>query len=139
MSKYFRGRSALGQQRVNHILARYLAYLWLIKLCILPILLGWSDLALARDVGEIVSILGNAEVSRGEIWQPLQAGETVAIGEVIRTAEGSRIAIRLANGSQIKLNANSHLEFKPSSSPKELTPTENFLQKTLRLLGRVVK
>ena len=93
--------------------------------------------ALAREAaGEIVSVLGTVEVMRDGRWQAIKAGETLAVGEVARTGEGSRVAIQLADGSQIKLNANSQLELKQIVPRAGLVPTSpHLLQSILRLLG----
>lgn len=59
--------------------------------------------ALAQDAGQIVSVLGTAEVLREGCWQPLSAEQTLTPGDTVRTGEGSRMAIQLSNGAQIKL------------------------------------
>lgn len=73
--------------------------------------------ALAQEVGEIVSLLGTAEVWRDRRWQAIGAGESLAPGDVLRTGAGSRAAVLLANGSQLKLNANSQLELREVAPP----------------------
>lgn len=113
---------------------RYLALkTWIFLL--LAVLLLSAPIAFAEEAGEVVSILGRAEILREGCWQPLQVGEAIAVGELIKTGEGSRMAIQLSNGSQLKLNANSQLELKPPTDKKTPTSTEHFLQKTFRLLG----
>jgi len=57
--------------------------------------------ALAEDAGQVVSVLGTAEVLRDGRWQPVDAGAALAAGEVVRTGAGSRVAVLLANGSQL--------------------------------------
>lgn len=93
--------------------------------------------ALAREAGEIVSVLGTAEVLREGRWQPVGAGEALAAGEAVRTGEGSRAAILLANGTQLKLNANSRLELKQVSPPSEgfAPAAAQVVQSILRVLG----
>ncbi len=66
----------------------------------------------AQMAGEMVSVLGKAEVLREGRWQALNTGGALKAGEVVQTGEGSRIAIQFANGPQLKLNANSRLELK---------------------------
>ncbi|MDG4562050.1 MAG: TonB-dependent receptor [Candidatus Competibacter sp.] len=89
--------------------------------------------ALAQEVGEIVSVVGIAEVLRQGRWQPIGTGESLAAGEVLRTGEGSRAAVLLANGAQIKLNGNSQLELKQAQA---IVPVSNgLLQNILRLLS----
>jgi tetratricopeptide (TPR) repeat protein len=89
--------------------------------------------ALAQEVGEIVSVVGIAEVLRQGRWQPIGTGESLAAGEVLRTGEGSRAAVLLANGAQIKLNGNSQLELKQA---RTIVPVSNgLLQNALRLLS----
>ena len=89
--------------------------------------------ALAQELGEIVSVVGIAEVLRQGRWQPIGTGESLAAGEMLRTGEGSRAAVLLANGAQIKLNGNSQLELKQAQA---IVPTSNgLLQNILRLLS----
>lgn len=92
---------------------------------LLFVVLGSLRLALAEDVGEIVSALGTVEVLRQGRWQPVATGEKVAAGEAIKTGEGSRIALQLVNGAQLKINANSQLELKHIVSQEGLAPTAN--------------
>ena len=81
---------------------------WLLLLIVL-----FSEcLALAQEAGGMVSVLGTAEVLREGRWQPVGVGAPLASGETVRTGAGSRVAILLANGTQLKLNANSQLELK---------------------------
>ena len=69
-------------------------------------------------------------------WVPLGVGETLKVGEVVRTREDGRIAIQLANGSQLKINANSHLELKQITPREGLTPTATHrLQNILRVMS----
>jgi tetratricopeptide (TPR) repeat protein len=91
----------------------------------------------AQEAGEIISVLGTAEVWRNGRWQPAGAGESLIPGEAVRTGEGSRVAILLANGAQLKLNANSRLELKQVGPPAEgLAPAAaRMVQSILRVLG----
>ena len=93
--------------------------------------------ALAQEAGAIISLLGAAEVLREGRWQPVDTGAALVAGETVRTGEGSRVAILLANGTQLKLNANSRLELKQVSLPAEgLAPaTARVVQSILRVLG----
>ena len=114
-----------------------------------PIWLSWISLflmilalpfnaALAQDAGQIVSVLGTAEVLREGCWQPLSAEQTLTPGDTVRTGEGSRMAIQLSNGAQIKLNANSRLEFKQIAPPVEegfFSTATQVLQNLLRILS----
>ncbi|HMQ14154.1 MAG TPA: tetratricopeptide repeat protein, partial [Candidatus Competibacter phosphatis] len=89
--------------------------------------------ALAQEGGEIVSVVGIAEVLRQGRWQPIDTGESLANGEMLRTGEGSRAAVLLANGAQIKINGNSQLELKQA---RTIVPVSNgLLQNALRLLS----
>ena len=102
---------------------------WLLAVVLLPLY------ALAQEAGEMVSVAGTAEVLRQGRWQTIGTGELLAAGEVVRTSEGSRAAVLLANGAQIKLNSNSQLELK-QVAPREIVPASNsVLQNILRLLG----
>ncbi|MFO7639913.1 MAG: FecR domain-containing protein, partial [Candidatus Competibacteraceae bacterium] len=108
---------------------------WLLLLNL--ILLFPDRLALAQEAGEMVSVLGTAEVLREGRWQLVDVGARLIAGETVRTGAGSRAAILLANGTQLKLNANSQLEL------KQVTPrSEGFapaaaqaLQNLLRMLN----
>ncbi|MFQ5840301.1 MAG: FecR domain-containing protein, partial [Candidatus Methylomirabilales bacterium] len=64
-----------------------------------------------------MSIVGRAEVLRASQAQPASLGQGLLPGDVIRTGPGSRVAILLADESQIKLNANSTLEIKQVGAP----------------------
>ena len=94
--------------------------------------------ALAQEAGQIVSALGTVEVLRDRRWQALATGATLSAGDTVRTGEGSRAAIQLSNGSQIKINANSRLEFRQIAPPVEdgfLFTTSQVLQNLLRILS----
>jgi len=109
--------------------------IWLIAtmwLALLPL-----RLASAQGAGQVVSVLGAAEVLREGRWQSISAGESLAAGETLRTGEGSRVAVLLSNGSQLKLNANSQLELKqivPPAAGFVSTATE-VLHSVLRVLS----
>lgn len=101
---------------------------------LLCVLLGLFRAAFAGDAGEIVSVVGSVEVRREGRWQPLKPGEILAVGAVLKTAAGSRVALQLANGSQIKLNANCELELKKIAPRESVTPAANTpLQNILRV------
>ncbi len=92
--------------------------------------------ALAQEAGEIVSVLGAVEVMREGRWQLIGVGDTLAAGEVVRTGVDGRVAIQLANGSQLKINANSHLELKQITPREGLAPTTTHrLQNILRVIS----
>lgn len=78
-------------------------------------------------------MLGAVEVLRDGRWQPIAVGETLSAGVMLKTAEGSRVALQLANGAQIKINANCQLELKEIISKNGLkaasnTPVQNILR-----------
>ncbi|TVR64724.1 MAG: TonB-dependent receptor, partial [Candidatus Competibacteraceae bacterium] len=109
----------------------------LLSLLILMLLLP-ERLALAREAGEMVSVLGTVEVRREGRWRPVGPGAVLAAGEAVRTGAGSRAAILLANGTQLKLNANSQLELRQvTPRPVGLTPAaaRAALQNFLRVLS----
>ncbi|MDS4021562.1 MAG: tetratricopeptide repeat protein [Candidatus Competibacter sp.] len=111
---------------------------WKIQLYLVLVLLLPSICpALAEEAGEVVSVLGTAEVLRDGRWQPAGPGEVLAAGEAVRTGEGSRVAILLASGTQLKLNSNSRLELKQVGPPSEgFAPAAvQAVQGILRLLG----
>ncbi len=93
--------------------------------------------AQAQNAGEVVSVLGTAEVLRDERWQPLSTGVLLATGEIVRTSAGSRVAIQLSSGTQIKLNANSQLALKAIAPPVEgfIPTTTQVLRTVLRVLS----
>ena len=133
MNAHFQGRTASAQTTRSYrpmARAHLLRWAWVLLLCVL---LGPFRAVLAGDAGEIVSVLGSVEVLREGRWQPIQSGEMLAVGAVLKTADGSRVALQLANGSQIKLNANCELELK-KIAPREgvaqaaNTPMQNILR-----------
>ncbi|MFQ5804375.1 MAG: FecR domain-containing protein, partial [Candidatus Methylomirabilales bacterium] len=74
--------------------------------------------AAAQEAGRIVSIVGKAEVYRAGQWQPARLHQGLLPGDMVRPARGSRVAILLADESQIKVNANSTLELKEIPPPR---------------------
>ena len=100
-------------------------------------LLGAISSALAGEAGHLISVLGSIEVWRDGRWQPASAGDTLAAGETVRTGDGSRAAILLANGTQLKLNANSRLELKRIITPQQglLPAAAETLRSVLRILS----
>jgi FecR-like protein len=80
-------------------------------------LLATAGSALAQEAGRVVSIVGTAEVFREGQWQPVSLGEALFPGQVVRTEPGSRMAIQLADESQLKVNANSQLVLKQVAPP----------------------
>jgi tetratricopeptide (TPR) repeat protein len=90
--------------------------------------------ALAQEAGKIMSIVGTAEVLRQERWQAVSLYEVLQAGEAVRTGPGSRMAVLLADGSQIKVNANSHLELKQVAPPVRKVGME-VLRTLLRLFS----
>ncbi len=132
------GGSAV-QQIPNHQPLRWFLSDWRgwINLLLLTLALPFNA-ALAQETGQIVSVLGAVEVLRERRWQALATGATLSAGDTVRTGEGSRVAIQLSNGSQIKLNANSRLEFKQIAPPVEdgfLFTATQALQNLLRILS----
>jgi tetratricopeptide (TPR) repeat protein len=108
-----------------------------LSLLILMLLLP-ERLALAQEAGEIISVLGTVEVRREGRWRPVGPGAVLAVGETVKTGAGSRAAILLANGTQLKLNANSQLELRQvTPRPVGLTPAaaRATLQNFLRVLS----
>jgi tetratricopeptide (TPR) repeat protein len=89
---------------------------------------------LAEEAGWVVSLVGRAEVLRAGQWQPASVGQALLPGEVVRTRAGSRVAIQLLDKSQLKINANSHLELKQVAPPVRKVGME-VLQTLLRLFS----
>jgi tetratricopeptide (TPR) repeat protein len=90
--------------------------------------------ALAQEVGKIMSIVGTAEVLRKERWQSVSLDETLQAGDIVRTGPGSRVAVLLADGSQLKVNANSQLLLKQVASPTRQVAMR-LMQSLLRLFS----
>jgi tetratricopeptide (TPR) repeat protein len=88
--------------------------------------------ALAQEVGKVMSIVGTAEVLRKERWQSVSLHETLQAGDIVRTGPGSRVAVLLADGSQLKVNANSQLLLKQVASPTRHVAMQ-LIQSLLRL------
>src|SRR5918992_703585 len=90
--------------------------------------------ALAQEVGKIMSIVGTAEVLRQERWQAVSLHEALLPGDIVRTGPGSRVAVLLADGSQIKVNANSQLLLKQVALPTRHVAME-MMHSLLRLFS----
>ncbi len=109
---------------------------WVSFLCLFAILLIARS-ATAQEAGRIVSIVGKAEVVRTGQSQPAKVGQGLLPGDMIRTGRGSRIAILLADESQIKVNANSTLEIKQVAPPpgKPVPAAVGLLRTIIKLLS----
>jgi tetratricopeptide (TPR) repeat protein len=90
--------------------------------------------ALAQEVGKIMSIIGTAEVLRQERWQSVSLYETLQAGDIVRTGPGGRLAVLLADGSQLKINANSQFLLKQVASPTRRIAMR-LIQSLLRLFS----
>ena len=127
------------QRHSESKLARCCSLAWFRRFGLLLVILALPfDAALAQEAGQVVSVLGTVEVLREGRWQALVTGATLVAGETVRTGESSRAAIQLSNGSQIKLNANSRIEFKQIAPPVEdgfLFTTSQVLQNLLRIFS----
>ncbi|HRD50387.1 MAG: tetratricopeptide repeat protein [Candidatus Competibacter sp.] len=111
---------------------------WLLRFCLLFLIaLLPIGSARAQQAGEVVSVQGTADVLRDGRWQPIQSGESLITGDVVRTGAGSRVAIQLISGTQIKLNAHTQLEFKQIAPPSEgfAPTTTQVLKSILRVLS----
>ncbi|MDG4553580.1 MAG: tetratricopeptide repeat protein, partial [Candidatus Competibacter sp.] len=124
------------QERQNKAIQYHRLGPWhrLYWLLIVTLLLPFHPVMAQEEAGEIVSVAGTAEVLRRGRWQPVGVGELLAVGEVVRTGEGSRAAVLLANGAQIKLNGHSQLELK-QVAPRIVPAANGVLQNVLRLLS----
>jgi tetratricopeptide (TPR) repeat protein len=105
-------------------------------LCLIVLLLPARS-ATAQEAGTIVSIVGKAEVFRAGQWQLAKLRQSLLPEDVVRTGPGSRVAILLADESQIKVNANSTLAIKQiGPSPGRPVPAAlGLLQTILNLLS----
>ncbi len=81
-----------------------------------------------------MSIVGTAEVLRQERWQSVSLHEALQPGDVVRTGPGSRLAVLLADGSQLKVNAESRLALKQVASPTRHVARE-MMSSLLRLFS----
>jgi tetratricopeptide (TPR) repeat protein len=97
-------------------------------------LLATAGSALAQEAGRVVSIVGTAEVFRQGQWQPVSLGEALFPGQMVRTEPGSRMAIQLADESQLKVNANSQLVLKQVAPPTKRVAM-GLMQTFLRLFS----
>ncbi|MDG4597933.1 MAG: tetratricopeptide repeat protein [Candidatus Contendobacter sp.] len=120
-----------ASDRAGRLLGNGLSWVYFLFLLIVLSPIGP---ALAQDAGQVVSVLGGAEVWRDGRWQAIDDGATLAAGEVVRTSEGGRMAILLANGVQLKLNANSRLELKQVNPP-----TEGFAPATAQVVRNILR
>ncbi len=101
---------------------------------VLPMLILANPICVsAQDGGAVVSVSGRAEMLRGQDWRQVAPGAAIGEGDSVRTGEDSRVAIQLANGMQIKLNANSHLELKQISLPV-VPASSGFVSNLFRVL-----
>ncbi len=134
MMQQNQGLSALQARAGTH--PNRSRWYWLLQglylLLLVPIGSAW-----AQDAGQVISLLGSAEVWREGRWQPIADGAVLAAGEVLRTGEGSRVAVLLSNGTQLKLNANSRLELKQVAPAPEgfIATTSEVLRSVLRVLS----
>ncbi|MCP5158796.1 MAG: tetratricopeptide repeat protein [Gammaproteobacteria bacterium] len=108
---------------------------WLIRFC-LWLMLGLTPLcpALAEKAGEVVSLSGAAEVFREGRWQPVAVGAPLAAGEIVQIGVGSRAAILLVGGMQIKLKGYSRLELK-----QLVPPPEGFIPTATQILKNILR
>jgi tetratricopeptide (TPR) repeat protein len=103
-------------------------------LCSVLLLLVVVGPVTAQEAGRVVSLQGTVEVLRAGQWQPVSRGKALSPGEVVRTGPGSRVAIQLADESQLKINANSQLQLRQVAPP--LRPVaKRVVQTLLRLLS----
>jgi tetratricopeptide (TPR) repeat protein len=101
-------------------------------------LLATDGSALAQEAGRVVSIVGTAEVFREGQWQPVSLGEALFPGQVVKTEPGSRVAIQLADESQLKVNANSQFVLKQGAPPTKRV-ARGLMQTLLRLFSGEIR
>lgn len=110
----------------------------LLKLSVLIVMLLILHPVMAEgEVGEVVSVLGTAQVLREGQWQAIHSGDKVAARQLLRTGPGSRMAVQLANGTQLKINANSQLELKDISPRPQafVSASAHTVRNILRILS----
>ncbi len=102
-------------------------------LLLMALLLSSVCAIAAEPAGLLVSAQGTVEVWRDRRWQPVQAGDALAVGEMVRTGEDSRAAILLSRGIQLKLAPNSQVEL------KSLQPSDSSDSGVLSTIGQTVQ
>lgn len=109
--------------------------LWLL----LPLITSLVDAhpAYAQGAGQVVSIVGNVEIVRAGQPLPAKVDQDLRPGDVVKTGPGSRAAILLADGTQLKINGNSALELKQAGPPpgKPVPAAVGVLQTILNLIS----
>jgi len=105
----------------------------------LLILFIWAitPVAMANEVKgfvQVVDLQGAAEVRIGDdpAWQSVKQGQRLAPGSTLRTRPHSRMALLLADRTQVRLNENSLLEIQEVSDGSKTAGQTKFRQ----LLGR---
>jgi ferric-dicitrate binding protein FerR (iron transport regulator) len=61
--------------------------------------------------GSVERVAGTVTVGSGAASRPLLAGEQLRAGEVLRTADGGRVALRLAGGPSLRIDTGSRATF----------------------------
>jgi hypothetical protein len=91
--------------------------------------------ALAQEAGKVVSLIGRVELLREGRRRPVSLQESLSLGDALSTGPGSRVAVLLADGSQLKLNAHSRLVILKRVSPPRVPVTRRIIQTILSLLS----
>lgn len=73
--------------------------------------LSLSSALLAQPIGSVTELQGDPARVFRELWQDLDQGDSVAVGDLIRTRQSTRLlTIGFDDGTELALDANSRLE-----------------------------
>lgn len=102
-----------------------------IRAGLLALLIVVAEFALAAPDAIVEGIQMPAWVTRDGVRKPLGIGTELRNEDRVSTGAGSRLLLRLGDGSRVKLGENGELQL----SNLVQRPRENFLGATLRVLG----
>src|SRR5689334_18815102 len=73
------------------------------------LLFALSGMAAAQEAGTIASADGTVEVGRAGVWSAATAGETLAVGDSLRTGQPGRAHVLLRDNSVLSLADNAEI------------------------------
>ncbi len=76
---------------------------------VLLLLFAGSGVAAAQEVGQVVAAEGTAEIVRGAVASPAQAGAAIAKGDELRTGRPGRIRVMFQDQSVVTVSDDSRL------------------------------
>ena len=71
------------------------------------------------EIAVVSYVLGTVQVGKPEALLPAKLGESVSVGEQIKTGEGSLAILTFKDQSHVKLNANSQLTLEAGKDPQD--------------------